>query len=319
MTVATDAEAASSDWLFDRGALGVETVDHETLRYRDLASTLPDGHVQLVAYFEDDGSPGALLAEQLSAFLAAIGQAESAGSIACDAVAAEDWAEAWKQHFTVQHVSERIVVVPDWLPVPQPTPPVALRIHPGGAFGTGTHESTRLALRALDAVLRREPVTSLLDVGCGSAILSIAAARLGVPRIVGIDNDEGVFDNAALNLALNDVEGVELGATPIEELGDAFELVVANIIAPILQAIATPLVARTAPRGVFCSRGCSTVSWAKPVAASSISACSTSKHGTRASGAPRCCARVTSDERIDASRCLRQPTAPARPALRARP
>ncbi|MCA9523773.1 MAG: 50S ribosomal protein L11 methyltransferase [Myxococcales bacterium] len=245
---AASAEALGA-WLFQIGAVGLETVDHETLRYRNLAATLPEAHVQIVGYFPSDQHSPDVLRDRLVDWLCAEGCDDAVSSLRGATIAAEDWAEAWREHFTIQRVSERIAIVPDWLAPPEPRPALTIRIHPGRAFGTGTHESTRLALCALDEALRARRATSLLDVGCGSAILSIAASLLGTERVVGIDNDEGVFDNASLNLAQNGVEGVELSAIPVAELDESFDLVVANIIAPVLQAIAGALVARTAAGG----------------------------------------------------------------------
>ncbi|MCB9536418.1 MAG: 50S ribosomal protein L11 methyltransferase [Myxococcales bacterium] len=117
-------------------------------------------------------------------------------------------------------------------------------IEPGMAFGTGTHETTRGVMRALDAHLPAAPAT-LLDVGCGSAILSIAAARLG-HRAVGVEIDPVAVDNARHNLRLNGVEDrVELHVGSADAVEGRFPIVVANILAHILIELAPLIIERT--------------------------------------------------------------------------
>ena len=142
---------------------------------------------------------------------------------------------------------------PPWEPEPNGLleGAVVITIEPGMAFGTGQHETTHLCLEALDARARvLAPPTRVLDVGCGTGILSIAAARLFGASVMGIDVDEAALRSAQDNLEPNLVAGkVSLSATPLVKVEERFPLVIANIIAPVLLALSEELVAHVAPGG----------------------------------------------------------------------
>jgi len=151
-----------------------------------------------------------------------------------------NWVDAWKEHYEPLPVGRRLIVLPAWFDNPDParTPIV---IDPGMAFGTGTHPTTQLALEMLESCYASNGPHTVLDVGCGSGILSIAAARLGADKVLGVDIDAEALKNARENLDLNAVSGsvrLETGSVA-QVLAGEFEmrqadLVVANIIAPVL-------------------------------------------------------------------------------------
>lgn len=154
-----------------------------------------------------------------------------------------DWSEAWKQHYRPITIGRRMVIVPAWLPSPDPGR-VAIRIDPGMAFGTGTHPTTQLCLQLIEetATLQLYPNDiNVIDLGCGSGILAIAALRLGVRSALGVDIDPLAIDAARQNAALNGVEEqlkLELGSLA-EILVGKFslrqaDLVLANILTPVL-------------------------------------------------------------------------------------
>lgn len=154
----------------------------------------------------------------------------------------DTWKEGWKAFFRGQRLSPRIAVRPPW-EADDPEAPVTVIIDPGLAFGTGSHETTRGVMRALDAHLPTAPST-VLDVGCGSAILSIAAARLG-HRAVGVEIDPVAVENARHNLRLNGVEDrVALHVGSADAVEGRFPLVVANILAHVLVDLAPLIVDR---------------------------------------------------------------------------
>jgi ribosomal protein L11 methyltransferase len=153
-----------------------------------------------------------------------------------------DWAEAWKQHYHPIAIGRRLMIVPAWLENPQPGR-LPIRIDPGMAFGTGTHPTTQLCLEIVEESLGASPGGSLsvIDLGCGSGILSIAALKLGARRVLGVDIEAEALDAARQNSALNGVaSSLELGQGSLAEIrrGDfgqqAAQLVLANILAPIL-------------------------------------------------------------------------------------
>jgi ribosomal protein L11 methyltransferase len=151
-----------------------------------------------------------------------------------------DWAEAWKQHYHPIAIGKRLVIVPAWLESPYPER-VAVCMDPGMAFGTGTHPTTQLCLELLADNLQAGALPCMIDVGCGSGILAIAALKLGVERALGVDIDPPAVKVTGENAALNGVaERLEVGQGSVKEIlagNFAFRqapLVVANILAPVI-------------------------------------------------------------------------------------
>ncbi len=148
-------------------------------------------------------------------------------------IADEDWKLAYRRHFKTENVGRRLVTVPAWEKVPDGDR-VPIVLDPGMAFGTGKHETTRACLEYIDALA---PVDSFLDMGCGSGILSIAAAKLGCGAVTGFDVDPEAVDASRENAAANGVSVTffkyGLGANVKRDLGTA-DLVVANILGPLL-------------------------------------------------------------------------------------
>ena len=148
-------------------------------------------------------------------------------------IADEDWKLAYRRHFKTENVGRRLVTVPAWEKVPEGDR-VPIVLDPGMAFGTGKHETTRACLEYIDELA---PVDSFLDMGCGSGILSIAAAKLGCRAVTGFDVDseavEASRENTAANGVAVDFFRYGLGANVKRDLGTA-DLVVANILGPLL-------------------------------------------------------------------------------------
>ncbi|MCW5876196.1 MAG: 50S ribosomal protein L11 methyltransferase [Anaerolineales bacterium] len=148
----------------------------------------------------------------------------------------QNWMEAWKQHYRPFTVGERLIILPAWAE-DDPGGRLPVRIEPGMAFGTGVHPTTRLSLELLEASL--QPGDRLIDIGCGSAILAVAGARLGAAQALAVDIDAEALDNARHNAALNQVD-IEIGVGSVKEVlaGNyglqQAEVVVANILAPVL-------------------------------------------------------------------------------------
>ncbi len=177
----------------------------------------------------------------------------------------EDWANNWKQHFKPSRVGRRMVIKPTWEEWQRSPDDIILEIDPGMAFGTGTHPTSRLCLETLERIFLSlppfdvpsapSPVT-LLDVGTGSGILAIAAAKLGAPHVTAIDIDPKAVMVAEQNLALNGVAGiVTAAATPLREVVGPFSVVVANILAEELVRLAPELVAMLQQSGFLVLSG----------------------------------------------------------------
>ena len=148
-------------------------------------------------------------------------------------VAEEDWAEAWKERLTVMHFGRHLVVRPSWLEyVPAPGDAV-IQLDPGMAFGTGLHPTTQMCLVALEELVRTG--TAVLDLGCGSGILAIAAARLGAGRVLAVDDDPVAVKTAQENVAANGVqETVSVMHGSLVEAAGSYDLVAANILARVI-------------------------------------------------------------------------------------
>ena len=169
----------------------------------------------------------------------------------------EDWAEAWKAHFHPVRLGRRIVVRPTWRAyVPEPGD-VVIDLDPGMAFGTGSHPTTALCAAALEE--RVSPGCTVCDVGTGSGILAIAAARLGASCVLACDTDPLAVciakENAARNGVAERITTVDGSWPELIALGRRAEVVVANIIAPVIMSMARDARKLAKPGGVFIASG----------------------------------------------------------------
>ena len=169
----------------------------------------------------------------------------------------EDWEEAWKEHFHPLRVGKRLVVAPSWREYPASASDVVVRLDPGMAFGTGHHPTTRMCLELLETVL--EPGMDTLDVGCGSGILSIAAAKLGARSVAGLDLDQTAVRAAKLNILENGVSHavrIMEGSLPHREVRpDGYDVTVANISARVVSQTAAELALATRRGGTLIASG----------------------------------------------------------------
>jgi len=147
----------------------------------------------------------------------------------------EDWSKKWKEKWTVTKVSDRITVVPDWIDyAPQRDDEVIIKLEPGCAFGTGTHQTTQLCMKAIEKYMPQNALVA--DIGMGSGILAICAKKFGASFVYGCDNDETVIDVAKENAVKNNAEcSFELNTT--DKITDKFYFVLANILHNVLAEI----------------------------------------------------------------------------------
>jgi ribosomal protein L11 methyltransferase len=219
--------------------------------------TLDDTPVKAVkAYFPADSAlqnKVALIEEYLSEHVAAYpGFVPQAPAITC--LKEEDWANNWKKHFKPTRIGKRMVVKPTWEEWDAANDEIIVEIDPGMAFGTGTHPTSRLCIEILERIFFSEPPFSisgipaavdLLDVGTGSGILAIAAAKLGATRVIAIDIDPEAVSITQQNLAVNRVEEiVSVSSVPLSEVDGFFGVVVANILAEELVRMRHELVGK---------------------------------------------------------------------------
>lgn len=251
-----------ANFLIDEDSNGVviEDVDvHDS--YNDRRRM---GWLWVRAYFQDHAVAG--LEERLHTYLdelAALFPLSEPPVLDQAVPEVADWSQCWKRFFKPLMLTDRIMVRPSWDDTPPPPGAVLIHIDPGIAFGTGKHPSTRLCVRALrEEVLEprdgRPPknVFSLLDFGTGSGILALAAARMGVPRVLGTDIDPQAVAAAQANVERNQLEQrVEISGERIEDLVETFDVVLSNIVAETLIANKEHLVERLAPDGILILSG----------------------------------------------------------------
>lgn len=202
-------------------------------------------HSRVVALLEEDADVPALLAEAS----AAIGLSEPL-NYAVGTVADQNWVQLTQSQFDPIRVSERLWIVPSWHESPDPAA-INLILDPGMAFGTGSHPTTRLCLEWLECTV--SPGCSVLDYGCGSGILAIAAARLGAGRVAGVDIDPQAVESARANAERNEVSA--LFADSAEPVAGEYDLVVANILSNPLRVLAPAICAHVRSGGCLALSG----------------------------------------------------------------
>lgn len=146
----------------------------------------------------------------------------------------EDWSKKWKEKWDITRVTDKIVIVPDWLEYSPKVDEVVIRLEPGCAFGTGTHQTTQLCMKAIEKYMQRG--TKVADIGMGSGILAICAKKFGASYAYGCDNDETVIDVAKENAIKNSAECTfELNTA--DKVNEKFDFILANILHNVLAEI----------------------------------------------------------------------------------
>lgn len=221
LCVSRDAEETASALLFDLGSTGIVTLDETA------------DSVRLGAYFDEPTNPDDIK-QAVDAEFARAGRPGALSSVSISAVPEQDWMHKWKEGFEAVEIGRRLVVAPSWKLPGKSDGRVVIQIDPGMAFGTGTHESTRLCLEAIERCWHGG---SLLDVGTGTGILAIAAALLAPgSRVVAIDVDPQAIEVARENLAINGVSSsIELREGQPRSLApQEFGVIVANLTAEVI-------------------------------------------------------------------------------------
>lgn len=241
LTVAREAEEMASALLFDAGATGIVTLEES------------DDALKLGAYF-DARADAEQIARDIEAAFARQGIRPSLLSVAISSIADQDWMQKWKEGFEPVALGQRLLIAPSWKR-PETSDRLVIEIDPGMAFGTGTHETTRMCLELLETYWRGG---RLIDVGTGTGILAIAASKLvEAAEVLAIDIDPLAVEVAGENIAINGVGHaiVVREGGPADYAGGAFDVVVANLTAEVIIALMTDLVGCLAATGTVILSG----------------------------------------------------------------
>ncbi len=177
------------------------------------------------------------------------------GEVTTTEVYEKDWAESWKKYYKPKKIGEKIVVKPTWEEYEEKSGEIIVELDPGMAFGTGTHETTTMCIRALEKYTK--PNSTIFDIGCGSGILSIAAAKLGGKRVVGVDLDELPVKVSKENVKLNkvsDVVEIRRGNL-LDVVDEKADIIVSNIIAEVIVTLSSDIVPYLKGDSIFISSG----------------------------------------------------------------
>ena len=228
ITTSQEASDAVANYLFEHDATGIEIRD---------APSSNSPSVTLISYFPTDDLIGERV-QDLREFLAYLAQAEidtQPATVTLKSIEEDNWSEQWRSAFPPQKIGKHLVIAPTWDDiVPEPSE-ILIRLDPGMAFGTGQHATTQLALELLEAAIKADDIVA--DIGTGSGILAIAAAKLGAKRIDAVDLDATTIPIAKNNIQLNEAESVIClyqgdGLNVLER--QKYPLIVANILTKAL-------------------------------------------------------------------------------------
>jgi ribosomal protein L11 methyltransferase len=237
-TVPEPMAEALSDFLLEVTGNGVsiENRNVDTFNVSDIAA---EAVKSVKGYIQNEERVEEILA-QINEFMLNVGPAFSGFSHIPPTVSIlkeEDWANSWKSNFKPTRIGKRLVMKPSWEQFAAEEGDIVLELDPGMAFGTGTHATTRLCLEAIERLMTSEQGsaagnTELLDVGCGSGVLGIAAALYGAKKVICIDIDPIAVTVTMENAAINGVEKILTASeTPLAEVVGTYRIVIANILA----------------------------------------------------------------------------------------
>ena len=274
LTTTTEAEDLISSMMMDAGIEGIEIEDKIPLSEKDksqmFVDILPegpadDGVAKISFYLEPDQDNVEMLAavqrglDEIRSWGVDVGVATIEASQTED----KDWINNWKKYFKPIPVGNRLLVRPMWEDEYEAGDRVVLHLEPGLAFGTGTHETTRLCMELLEKYVK--PGVKVLDLGTGSGILGIAALKLGAEYVFGTDLDENAITAVHENLAANDIPEEKFGVIQGNIIDDkatqdaagyeCYDIVVANILADIIIMIQKQVPFHLKKGGIFISSG----------------------------------------------------------------
>ncbi|ADL68707.1 ribosomal protein L11 methyltransferase [Thermoanaerobacterium thermosaccharolyticum DSM 571] len=166
----------------------------------------------------------------------------------------DDWANSWKKYYKPFKIGKRVVIKPSWEDYKPEENEIVVELDPGMAFGTGSHETTKMCIEFLEDYVK--PNNVVFDVGCGTGILSIVSSKLGAKKVYAVDLDDVAIKVASLNVKLNNLDNIEvLKSDLLHELTGKADLIVANIIADIIIKATYDIYEKLNENGIFISSG----------------------------------------------------------------
>lgn len=176
------------------------------------------------------------------------------GQVTINKVNEEDWANAWKKYFVPVKVGQKIVIKPTWEEYLPSKEDIVVELDPGMAFGTGTHETTRMCIKMLEKYVEKDSV--VFDIGCGSGILGICASKLGAQMVIGVDIDANSVKVSKENVLLNNVNNIEIReGNLLDVVSEKANIVVANIISDVIIYLSETIISTFKENGVFICSG----------------------------------------------------------------
>lgn len=268
LTIITSSEAveAVSGILYNTDVQGIAIEDSKDVEFQrkhkgdwdyfdEILLNIEDGAV-IKAYYKEDENFNEYLKyiEESVNSLDKLGFDKGKAIVTTSRVNEEDWENNWKKYYKPTKVGEKIVIKPIWEKYEENPDEIVLELDPGMAFGTGTHETTRMCIESLEKYVKEEDV--VFDIGTGSGILGIAAAKLNAKKVIGVDLDEVAVDSAKKNISFNDINNIEiLHGDLMEVVKGKCNIIVANIIADIIMLLSKDVKNFLEKGGYFISSG----------------------------------------------------------------
>lgn len=270
ISIHTSQEAieAVANILHEAGAAGVVIEDPEILgrewkdKFGEIYQLSPEdypvegvlvkGYLPVNSYLNETVEQVKLAVENLTTYEIEIGP----GTVTLTEVKEEEWADSWKKYYKPVRISKQITISPTWEEyVPKHDGEMKIELDPGMAFGTGTHPTTVLSIRALEKTLKGGE--KVIDVGCGTGVLAIAAAKLGASSILALDLDEVAVESARINVELNETAScIQVKQNNLlDEVEEQADVIVANILAEIILRFVDDAAKCLKPGGIFITSG----------------------------------------------------------------
>ncbi|HHW01539.1 MAG TPA: 50S ribosomal protein L11 methyltransferase [Thermoanaerobacterales bacterium] len=262
----TEAIEAISNIFYEAGVMGIVIEDpKDYLRPQDEKQwdyvEIPEGidfeEAIVTGYLVEDSSIAERVREikgrvkQLPEYGLSIGKGEMVLSTISD----DDWANAWKKYYKPTHIGKSLVIKPSWETYRPEAGEIVIDLDPGMAFGTGTHETTRLCMELLEKYMKKG--FTVIDIGCGSGILSIVAGKLGASDVLAIDKDDVAIKVARENVERNDLSQIikVLKGDSLRNISFKADIIVANIIADVIIDLSGDIPMNLKEGGIFLASG----------------------------------------------------------------